>query len=148
MKALSYELSYTNIDQVLDDPRLVEIRGDFRHLCDVAECCLESHWADIIIGQGHSSPDEGKPPTSSPSSTNKLTNSQSTHVSNFSLTFRIISTSQSLNSQPYTAFESPHLRYRKSRSWVLGLYHLLVFACVVQLEVLFTYQVHLILLRV
>ncbi|KAF8860273.1 Nicotianamine synthase [Acephala macrosclerotiorum] len=42
-------------NQVLQDPRLLEIRTDLRHLCDKAECCLETHWADIIIGDGNSS---------------------------------------------------------------------------------------------
>ncbi|KUJ06739.1 Nicotianamine synthase [Mollisia scopiformis] len=45
-------------DLVLQDPKLLEIRSDLRKVCDVAECCLEFHWADIIIGQGESSPEE------------------------------------------------------------------------------------------
>ncbi|KAE8446048.1 hypothetical protein EG329_012556 [Mollisiaceae sp. DMI_Dod_QoI] len=44
--------------QVLEDSRLRAIRSDLRLLCEKAECCLESHWAEIIIGQGNASPDE------------------------------------------------------------------------------------------
>ncbi|CZR69558.1 related to nicotianamine synthase [Phialocephala subalpina] len=44
--------------QILQDLRFLEIRTDLRHLCDKAECCLETHSADNIIGNGNSTPEE------------------------------------------------------------------------------------------